>query len=167
MIRRVVPEDAVHIASIYNYYVSNTVVSFETETLTVSEMQKRICLISSVFPYLVYEEDGRVVGYCYAHAWKERAAYAKTLETTVYIAHGCHGRRIGQALMERLISECRSLGFAALIACITADNDASIMFHQHLGFKKVSHFERVGYKFGRWLDVIDCELLLYCNSVEH
>lgn len=160
MIRRVDLSDAGEIASIYNDYILNSVVSFETEALTVEEMQQRICAFSSSFPYFVYEKDGHIAGYCYAHAWKSRAAYFATLETTVYIAPEFKGMGIGRDLMERLISECRSLGYSALIACITASNTGSINFHSRLGFEKVSHFKRVGYKFGRWLDVVDYELLL-------
>ena len=97
-------------------------------------MYVRISEISSHYPYFVYEVDGRVVGYCYAHAWKE--------------------------LMQRLIGECRKEGYHALIACITARNEISNSLHLQLGFKPVSHFEKVGMKFGRWLDVFDYELLL-------
>lgn len=160
VIRKVKLSDALDIASIYNEYVQNSVVSFETEPLSVEDMRMRISGISSQYPYWVYEKDGHIVGYCYVHAWKERAAYSKTIETTVYIASDCKGLGIGRELMARLISDCRSLGYSAMIACITASNADSISFHQRLGFKKVSHFERVGYKFGHWLDVVDYELLL-------
>ncbi|WP_288319131.1 GNAT family N-acetyltransferase [Xylanibacter caecicola] len=160
MIRRVDLSDAGEIVSVYNDYILNSVVSFETEALTVEEMQERINDISSSFPYFVYEKDGCIAGYCYAHAWKSRAAYSGTLETTVYLAPEYKGLGIGRELMERLISECRALGYSALIACITACNTDSIGFHRCLGFEKVSHFKRVGYKFDRWLDVVDYELLL-------
>lgn len=160
MVRRVDLSDAGEIVSIYNDYILNSVVSFETEALTVEEMQQRIRDFSSSFPYFVYEKDGHIAGYCYAHAWKSRAAYSGTLETTVYLAPEFKGKGIGRELMERLISECRSLGYSALIACITASNTDSINFHSRLGFEKVSHFKHVGHKFGRWLDVVDYELLL-------
>lgn len=160
MIRRVDLSDAGEIVSIYNDYILNSVVSFETEALTVEEMQQRIRDFSSSFPYFVYEKAGHIAGYCYAHAWKSRAAYSGTLETTVYLAPEFKGKGIGRELMEKLISECRSLGYSALIACITASNTDSINFHSRLGFEKVSHFKRVGHKFGRWLDVVDYELLL-------
>lgn len=98
--------------------------------------------------------------YCYAHLWKEREAYSKTLETTVYLApEACH-KGIGPLLMTHLIDECRRQGYHALIACITADNLSSLRFHQRLGFRQVSRFSEVGRKFDRWLDVIDLELIL-------
>ncbi len=159
-IRKVTAEDAAAIAGIYNGYVKATTVSFETQPLSEDQMRGRIGEISVGFPYFVYEREGRVEGYCYAHPWKERAAYCNTLETTIYLAPDACGRGIGTALMRRLIEDCRKEGFRALIACITAENALSIEFHRSLGFKCVSHFEQVGYKQGRWLDVVDMELLL-------
>ena len=75
MIRDVKPQDATAITKIYNEYITNSIISFETEPLTEEDMLSRIVQISSKYPYLVYETGGIVVGYCYAHAWKERAAY--------------------------------------------------------------------------------------------
>ena len=154
------PDDAERVVSIYNRYVSKTTITFETEPVPVEVMRGRIDSISSAFPYFVYEYDGELIGYCYAHLWKEREAYSKTLETTVYLApEACH-KGIGNLLMCRLIDECRSRGYHALIACITADNYPSLRMHGSLGFRQVSRFHEVGRKFDRWLDVIDLELIL-------
>ena len=161
MIRRVELQDAKAITTIYNEYVRHSVATFETEPLHEEEMRSRIAAIAARFPYFVYEEEGEIVGYCYAHPWKEKAAYAHTLETTVYLSPGQVGRGIGKLLMKRLIEECRRDGYHALVACITEANEASNALHLGLGFKQVSHFEKVGLKFGRWLDVMDYELLLF------
>ena len=107
------------------------------------------------------EERGRVVGFCYAHPWKERAAYCNTLETTIYLDPSVHRQGVGTALMRQLIADCRAMGCRALIACITGENTSSIAFHSRLGFERVSLFRSVGYKMGRWLDVVDMELLLW------
>jgi L-amino acid N-acyltransferase YncA len=123
-------------------------------------MSARIAAISSRYPYFVYEVEGKVVGYSYAHAWKERAAYRNTLETTVYVSPDFMRRGVGKALMIKLIDACRADGFQVLIACITEGNAGSIALHKLLGFKQVSHFERVGTKFDRRLDVSDFELIL-------
>lgn len=160
MIRKVALTDAKAIVDIYNEYILNTTISFEVEALTEEQMRGRIEDISSRFVYLVYEEDGKILGYCYAHPWKERAAYGHTLETTVYLSPAAKGHGIGHRLMEVLIDECRKQGFHALIACITGGNEASCHLHEKLGFKQVSSFEKVGRKFDRWLDVVDYELLL-------
>ena len=160
MIREVRPDDAAQIAGIYNHYILETTISFETQPLSAEDMRIRIEEISSYFPYFVAENNGKLTGYCYAHPWKERAAYCKTLETTIYLASEAKGRGLGTRLMTQLIKECRNRGYHTLIACITAENEESCQFHERLGFKKVSHFEQVGQKFGRWLDVADYELML-------
>ncbi len=160
LLRLVTLADAGRIAAIYNRYIAHTTITFETEPVTVEEMRIRIETISSAFPYFVYEYDGVVLGYCYAHLWKEREAYSKTLETTVYLAPEVCYQGIGNLLMVRLIEDCRFRGYHALIACVTADNLSSLRFHQSLGFRQVSIFSEVGRKFDRWLDVIDLELVL-------
>ncbi|MCM1504572.1 MAG: GNAT family N-acetyltransferase [Muribaculum sp.] len=159
-VRSVAPSDAEAIAEIYNEYVVNTAISFETEALSVEAMRGRVADLACKYPYFVAEADGRVVGYCYAHNWKERAAYGKTWETTVYVDSSKKHCHIGEILMDRLIEECRRAGCHALIACITGNNSASIAFHQRLGFKQVSMFKEVGFKFGRYLDIVDYELML-------
>lgn len=93
MIRDVKPQDATAITKIYNEYITNSIISFETEPLTEEDMLSRILQISSKYPYLVYETGGIVVGYCYAHAWKERAAYRYTAETTVLFISRIHRQR--------------------------------------------------------------------------
>ena len=161
MIRQVNPKtDASAIAEIYNRYIEKTTVSFETAPLTVNQMQQRIENIASQYPYFVCEDNGRIIGYAYAHQWKERAAYSKTLETTIYLTESKKHEGIGTNLMQHVIGECRKRGFSNLIACVTGENTASISFHKTLGFKEVSHFINVGEKFGRLLDVIDLELQL-------
>ena len=159
-IRKVEIADAKAIVDIYNYYVENTAISFETEPLTVNEMAERIKDISSKFPYFVYEKDGKILGYCYAHQWKERAAYSKTLETTIYIDKDATRQGLGRIMVKLLIDLCRNKGYRALIACITQGNEASIKMHESLGFKQVSEFKEVGFKLDTWLDVVDLELLL-------
>lgn len=159
MIRLIRPqEDAASVAALYKPYVEGTTVSFEVQPPGEDEMRDR--LLHLPFPGYLYEEDGETLGYCYAHPWKERPAYCHTLETTVYLAPEAQGRGIGRRLMEQLISACRAHGARALIACITAENEASCRFHESLGFSRVSLFRAVGRKFDRWLDVVDYELML-------
>ena len=160
MIRPVCADDAAAIAAIYNHYVLNTTISFETEALSVESMRARIELYAAECPYFVWEEGGDVLGYAYAHRWKERAAYAHTWEVTIYLCPAACGRGIGTQLMECLISACRAAGCRVLIACITQENTASCAFHRHFGFRQVSHFTQVGCKFGRLLDVVDYQLML-------
>ena len=158
MIRPVCSADAAAIAAIYNYYVLETVISFETEAVTEAQMRER--LLHGSVPCLVWEENGQVVGYAYAHPWKERAAYRFTWESTIYLHPEWQGRGIGRCLMDALIPRCREAGCKSLIACITRENEASCAFHRGLGFRQVSCFPQVGFKCGRWLDVVDYQLEL-------
>lgn len=160
MIRPLLLTDTPAILDIYRYYVEETTISFEMTPPTLEEMRQRLSDFLEQGSCWVWEEEGRVVGYCYSHPWKERAAYHLTQETTIYLAPEWQGKGIGRQLMLRLIDSCREMGLCALIACITADNQASCRLHEELGFKKVSHFEKVGHKLGLCLDVVDYELLL-------
>ncbi|MDE6086112.1 MAG: GNAT family N-acetyltransferase [Muribaculaceae bacterium] len=161
MIREVTIADSSRIAEIYNHYIDNSVITFETERITGDDMKSRILsLTEKGFPFLVAEQGGEVAGYCYAHEWKTKAAYSRTWETTIYLSHeSCHNG-MGKIMMEKLIQISRERGAHVLIACITGDNTSSLHFHSSFGFQDVSHFHNVGYKHGRWLDVIDMELQL-------
>lgn len=160
MIRPVALTDVKAITAIYNDFVLNSVVTFEVKPISEEEMTLRVSEISAHFPYFVYESEGEVVGYCYAHLWKERAAYKETLETTVYVSSRFQKKGIGKQLMTTLIETCRKSGYYALIACITGCNEPSRILHSKLGYKQVSFFEGVGMKFGHRLDVVDYELRL-------
>lgn len=160
MIRPVCSKDAAALAGIYNYYIQETTISFESTPLSVVDMRARIEQVSAAYPFLVWEDAGQVRGYAYAHAWKERAAYAGTWEISIYLAPECCGQGIGHRLLERLVADCRRAGCRVLIACITRENEKSCAFHQRHGFRQVSHFTQVGCKFGRLLDVVDYQLML-------
>ncbi len=160
MIRPYTAGDAPAIADIYAHYVSETVISFETVPPTRGEMELRLREIAASFPCLVDEERGVVRGYAYAHLWKERAAYAHTWEATVYLHPAHRGQGVGSQLLGRLVEECRKRGCHALVACVTGGNEASEAMLRAFGFARVSLFPEVGQKLGRWLDVVDYELLL-------
>lgn len=159
-IRDVKITDAKAIADIYNYYIAHTTVTYETELVPTKEMAHRIQEISSHHPYFVYEEDGNVIAYCYAHPWRTRAAYLHTLETTIYLDHSVKHHGIGTLMVNHLIELCKAQGYHALIACATDENQESKVFHEHLGFKQVAHYEQVGWKFDRWLGINSFELIL-------
>lgn len=161
MIRRVRPaEDAGAICRIYNHYITDTVVTFENDPLDRETMQLRIERINARFPYLVYEQDGRVLGYCYAATWRSRAAYDHTVETTIYLDPDWTGRGIGYELYQELVARLRSSDFHVAVASITLPNTRSVALHEKFGFRKVAHFTEVGNKFGKWLDVGFWELSL-------
>lgn len=161
MIRRVrAAEDAAAICHIYNHYITDTVVTFENDPLERETMQMRIERIAGRFPYLVYEQDGKVLGYCYAATWRSRAAYDHTVETTIYLDPNWTGRGIGYELYQELVAQLRSSDFHVAVASITLPNTRSVALHEKFGFRKVAHFTEVGNKFGKWLDVGFWELSL-------
>lgn len=160
IIRPVRIADAEAVLNIYNPFITQTTVSFETQPLALEKMRQRIEGISSSYPYFVCELEDRVCGFCYAHAWKERRAYAHTFEVTIYLSPLAQGKGVGVIMLRRLIEASRQRGAKVLIACITANNERSIRLHRSLGFEQVSHFKNVGCKFGQILDVVDMELVL-------
>ena len=115
MIREVIEADCREITEIYNYYVTNSIATFDTIPVTEQQMLDNIRNISADYPYYIYEIDGAIAGYCYAHSWKTRKACQLTAETTVYIAPQHTGKGIGQLLMKRLIKECRNRKLHALL----------------------------------------------------
>lgn len=160
MIRLVTPADAADICTIYNHYVLSSTVTFEEEAVTAMEMATRIEDTMAVFPWLVWEEQKKVVGYAYATKWKVRSAYRYSAESTVYLRHDFVGRGIGRKLYEHLIRDLGQAGIHTMIGGIALPNAASQKLHEGLGFKKVAQFEQVGWKFGQWIDVGYWELIL-------
>lgn len=159
-LREATPNDAAAIAGIYNEYILHTTYTFEIEPLSELQMRQRMESIVSSYPYYVCEEKGQICGFCYAHPFHERAAFRHTLESTVYLARGAEGRGLGKMMMQTLIRECRRRGYHVLLACITSENETSLRFHESLGFTRCAHFHEVGYKFDRWIGVIDYEIIL-------
>ena len=159
-IRQAQITDAEALTAIYNEYIRHTTITFETEEITIAENTRRMVDIMAHFPYLVYEEQGHILGYAYVHYWKARAADRHTAEVTIYLAIDATGRGIGTRLLSMLIDECRQRDIHVLIACITQGNAASVALHSKLGFVQVSRFHQVGRKFDHWLDVVDMELRL-------
>lgn len=161
MIRDATATDAPAIAAIYNHYIIHTTVTFEEQSLLPEELARRLLDVQGhAFPWLVYEDHGTVVGYCYANLWKSRSAYRRTLETTVYLSDSARGRGIGTLLYTQLIELLRNTETHALIGGIALPNPGSVALHEKLGFKKVAHLREVGWKFSRWIDVGYWELVL-------
>jgi phosphinothricin acetyltransferase len=162
-LRKAELRDAAQIAEIYNFYIKNTHHTFETEPLSVEEMQRRIGEISGIYPYLVFEEDGEILGYAYAAPFKLRQAYAYSAEASIYVKNDAKQKKIGTQLYVRLFDELADTDVHAIFAGIALPNDASVIFHERLGFEKVAHFKEVGYKLGRWIDVGYWELINKVN----
>lgn len=166
MLRAVTPRDAEAICAIYNHYVLHTWVTFEEEPVPAGNMATRIRDLTATMPWLVAEVRGQIVGYAYGNKWKERAAYRHSSEVTVYLDREFTGCGIGLMLYMRLIADLRARGFRSIIGGIALPNDASQRLHEKAGFKKVAHFESVGWKFGQWIDVGYWQLTLPQQGVD-
>ena len=160
MIRAATAADAAAICEIYNGYVRDTVITFEEASVSAEEMARRIEDVTARLPWFVAVEQGAVVGYAYAGPWRVRSAYRFSVETTVYVARGCHGRGTGSQLYRELLAALRKLEVHCAVGGIALPNDASVALHQKLGFKKVGQLVEIGYKLGRWVDVGYWQLIL-------
>lgn len=165
-IRQAKSSDSAFIANIYNHYIEHTVVTFEEEAVTATEISNRIRETQTdKLPYLVAESAGEVIGYAYASKWKGRCSYRFSVEITVYLAPGFAGQGYGSGLYEALFSELRERQYHVAIAGITLPNPASVAFHETFGMEKVAHFREVGFKFGDWIDVGYWQLNIDAGSV--
>ncbi len=154
MITPVTPHDATQICEIYNHYIDTSVISFESSPVSEREMRERIAQVAKLnLPWLVAKSAEEVVGYAYATQWKARHAYRYCVEITIYLAPDTKAKGIGSALYEALFAALQQLDVHAVMACIALPNAHSIALHEKFGMRKVAHFEKVGFKFDRWLDV--------------
>ena len=161
VIRKMERADYEAVTHLYNWFVENSTATFETEPFTTEKFAERLDAICAGYPsYVAMGADGRLCGYCYVHAWKERQAYSKTLEATIYLHPDFHRLGLGRKLMQMVMADCKALGYDSLIACVTGTNSASIALCEALGFRRASHFVGVGRKFGELLDVVDLQLIL-------
>jgi len=152
-IRPVEFSDAPQIAEIYNYYIKNSLATFELETIDGAEMENRIReTLGGNYPYFVAEENEEILGYAYGHQFRARIAYRHSAEISVYIKDGFGGKGIATLLYEQLFPELNQRGFHAVIAGISLPNEASIRLHEKFGMVKIAHFKEVGFKFGKWID---------------
>jgi phosphinothricin acetyltransferase len=145
--------DAGALSAIYAPYVAQTAASFELDPPSADEMAARVRRVGATFPWLVYESDGEVLGYAYASQHKERAAYAWSVDTTVYVAQGEHRRGLGRILYARLLSILTRQGFHQAYGGITLPNAASVGLHEACGYRPIGVYHQVGYKLGAWRDV--------------
>ena len=153
MIRAARPADAAALCAIYNHYIAETIVTFGTEPVPQDEMAAALTAVTERFPWVVWEEAGRVVGYAQAGEWKSRCAYRFSVETTIYLEAGGEGKGIGTRLYGDLLARAAEAGHHSALGGIALPNPASVALHEKLGFVKVGHLKEVGRKFDRWIDV--------------
>ena len=161
-IRPTVAADLPFVTAIYDHAVRFGTATFELIPPDLAEMTRRFnTLMDGGFPYLVAALEGRVVGYAYAGAYRPRPAYRFTVENSVYLEPAIHRRGIGLQLLQRLIAESESRGYRQMIAVIgDSANAGSIGVHTRCGFQMIGTHPNVGFKFGRWLDIVMLQLPL-------
>lgn len=155
VIRPANPADAEGIAAIYAHHVRFGTATFDTEPPPDDYWSEKIAtLVTQRWPFLVADEGGEVVGYAYANQFRDRAAYARTCENSIYVRPGMIGRGIGTMLLAALIEAAATCGFREIIAVIGGGEPASVALHTRAGFRHAGRMERVGEKFGRLLDTV-------------
>lgn len=164
-IRLAQTEDISQMLAIYAPYVENTAYSFEYTVPTLDEFTTRFKNYTAQFPWLVWEEDGQILGYAYGSAPFERAAFGWCVEASIYLCPQAHHRGIGRKLYQALEEILKLQGYRKLYALVTSENTASVLFHEALGYRQTALFPDCGYKFDRLHGLIWLEKDL--NSVEN
>ena len=163
-------EDAEELLAIYAPYVRDTAISMEYDVPSVEEFRRRIRTVSAHFPYIVAcDTDGAAVGYVYAHKFHERIGYQFSAEMSIYVKQGIHGQGVGKALYGQIEPKLRAMGMAVLYASISTSprnpdphlTDASVRFHEKMGYHLCGTFTHSTYKFGLWYNMIYMEKALY------
>ena len=152
-IRRAKAGDAARIAEIYNRYILHTIITFETDMIGPQEMTNRIEETTLNHDWLVGEVNQEVIGYAYYGPFRARAAYNHTVESTIYLTQESRGKGFGRTLYAQLLESVKGRGFREAIGVIALPNPQSIALHRAMGFAEVGVLKRVGYKFGRYIDV--------------
>ncbi len=163
-IRSATPDDAEALLAIYAPYVSETAITFELEPPSLAEFRQRIARIGARYPYLVAEVDGEPVGYAYVGEFHAREAYACSAETAIYLRRDQRGKGVGRRLYQDLEATCAARGITNLYACIAYVEpedeyltQASVRFHERMGYRLVGRFNKCARKFDRWYDMVYME----------
>lgn len=149
--------DAPDIYAIYEPYILNTAITFEYKPIPLEEFRLRMKKVLEQFPWLVCEREGKIVGYAYCTRFKERAAFDWDCECSVYIDENEHRKGIASLLYEEMLELVRKQGYFTVYALITNSHQSSIAFHERFGFTKVGVYEKTGYKFEKWWDLLVME----------
>lgn len=167
MIRIATKQDAQALLDIYSYYVDQTAITFEYDAPSLEEFTNRILNTLKKYPYLVAEEEGKILGYAYAGAFNPRAAYDWAAEVTIYLDKSAQGKGLGKALYNALENALKLQNIINLNACIAYPevedqylSQNSVQYHQHLGYSLVGQFHKCGYKFNTWYDMVWMEKYL-------
>jgi len=162
IIREIEDGDLASVTAIYGHHVLTGFGSFEETAPTVDDMARRVAAVRALgLPWRVAEAEGEVVGYAYASAFRPRPGYRFTVEDSVYVAPHALGRGTGRALLTSVIDACEALSLRQMLAVIgDSGNEASVRLHRSLGFEQMGIARSVGFKHGRWVDIVSMQRAL-------
>jgi L-amino acid N-acyltransferase YncA len=150
-------EDCAAICEIYNFYISGTVITFDEQPMDASAWEQKLNHVRELkLPFIVATSDsGELLGFAYLAPWRQKSAYRRTVENTIYLKHTAVGQGVGPRLLAELLRLGKEAGIKEVVAVISdSEADTSIQMHKKFGFKKVGQLPGVGNKFNRWLGVI-------------
>ncbi|MEV8266623.1 N-acetyltransferase family protein [Microbacterium sp. NPDC076911] len=156
-IRPIVDADLPYVREIYNYYVTNSVVTFDEKKWTLAQWREKLEYLRKLdMPFLVAQSpSGQILGYALVQPMSSKSAYRYSVENSIYLGHAAAGKGLGRAMLVALIDACEASGIREMVAIISDRGaEGSIALHQKLGFVEVGRMGRVGRKFGRWLGTI-------------
>jgi L-amino acid N-acyltransferase len=153
-------EDLPAINAIYNHYVLHSTCTYQEEPSTAEERAAWFAAHGPKHPITVAERDGQVVGWGSLSRFHPRSAYGRTVENSVYVRHDLHRRGIGRVLLADLIDRAGPLGHHSILALIDSTQAGSLALHRGMEFTDVAHLREVGFKFGRWGDVLYLQRML-------
>lgn len=153
-IRMATVNDVPRILEIYGPYIENTAISFEYEIPSLEVFTQRFLGITAQFPWLVWEENGVILGYAYGSRPFERAAYQWCASASIYLCPEACGKGIGRKLYTALEQYLQQQGYRKVYAVITTANEDSVAFHRAVGFQYTATMPNCGYKFGKWYGTV-------------
>jgi phosphinothricin acetyltransferase len=150
-------KDCFAICEIYNFYIQNSVVTFDEQTMGLTQWEEKLAYLDKQnLPFIVAESDsGEILGFAYVAPWRQKSAYRTTVEDSIYLRTAATGKRIGTKLLEELLDLSKKAGIKEVVAVISDSGaESSVRLHERFGFKKQGHLAKVGFKFDRWLGTI-------------
>lgn len=149
--------DCYAINGIYNFYIENSVVTFDEQIMEASQWEEKLEYLNKLkLPFIVATSDqGEILGFAYVAPWRQKSAYRTTVEDSIYLRPAATRKRIGTKLLEELLIQSKASGVKEVVAVISDSGaESSVRLHEQFGFSKQGHLGKVGYKFERWLGTI-------------
>lgn len=157
VIRKATEADLTSMVEIYNYYIQNSVVTFDMDVMALSDWAEKYRWINELgLPFIVAQSpSGQIIGFAYVAPWRQKAAFKRTVEDSIYLRPAAIGKRVGTKLLQELLDQAKAAGVKEVVAVISDKGaESSIALHERFGFKHQGHLGKVGFKFGRWLGTV-------------